>query len=124
MLSERLLAFTLLGAGWVLWVLVALSVLSVAVALERGAYFFTRRASAKFPELMRLCQAGNLAAAARLASGESMEAEIVRAAQDAAPGGRESVSMVTAACVEKKRIEYEQRLFILGTLGNNAPFIG
>ena len=124
MLSQRLLSFTLLGAGWVLWLLVGLSVLSVAVALERGAYFFRRRIGRKFPELMQLCHAGNLAAAAKLASGESLEAEVVRAAEGAASSGTVAVAMATAANVEKKRIEYEQRLSILGTLGNNAPFIG
>lgn len=124
MLSARLLSFTLLGAGWVLWLLVGLSVLSVAVTLERAAYFLARRIGSKFSELMQLTQAGNLAAAARLATGDSLEAEVVRAAQAAASGGREAVEQTTAACVERKRIEYEQRLFILGTLGNNAPFIG
>jgi len=34
-IAEKLLAFTLLGAGWVLWLLLALSVLSVAVMIER-----------------------------------------------------------------------------------------
>jgi biopolymer transport protein ExbB len=123
-ISQRLLGLTLLGAGWVLWILIGLSVLSVTVALERAAYFFKRRMSSKFPELMRLCQEGKLSAAARLASGESIEAEVVRTAEVAAPHGREAVAMATEACVEKKRIEYEQRLSILGTLGNNAPFIG
>ena len=124
MISQKLLSLTLLGAGWVLWLLIGLSVLSVAVALERGAYFFRRRIGPKFPELMRLCHAGNLAAASELASGDSLEAEVVRAAEGASSSGPESVSMTTAASVEKKRIEYEQRLSILGTLGNNAPFIG
>ncbi len=36
MIEQRLLAFTMLGAGWVLWLLVGLSVLSVTVMLERG----------------------------------------------------------------------------------------
>jgi len=123
-LSQRLLSFTLLGAGWVLWLLVGLSVLSVAVTLERGAYFFRRRIGSKFPELMQLCLAGNLAAAAKLAWGKSLEAEVVRTAEGAASSGSVAVAMATAANVEKKRIEYEQRLSILGTLGNNAPFIG
>jgi biopolymer transport protein ExbB len=132
-ISQKLLSLTLLGAGWVLWLLIGLSVLSVAVALERAVYFYKRRMisldppvlrGARFPKLMELCQAGQLSAAARLASGESMEAEVVRAADGAAASGREAVAMTTAACVERKRIEYEQRLSILGTLGNNAPFIG
>lgn len=123
MLSQRLLSLTLLGASWVLWLLVGLSVLSVAVALERAVYFFRRRMGAKFRELMRLCQAGELAAAARLVTGDSLEAEVVRAAESAAANGSDMIATATA-CVEKKRIEYEQRLSILGTLGNNAPFIG
>ena len=37
MISERLLALTLrLGAGWVMWLLVVLSVLSVTVMIERS----------------------------------------------------------------------------------------
>jgi biopolymer transport protein ExbB len=124
MLSTKLLGFTLLGAGWVLWLLTGLSVLSVAIVLERAAYFLGRRIGGRFSELMRLAQVGNLEAAAKLSAGNSLEEEVVRTAQKTAPGGREAVAQATAAVVERKRIEYEQRLFILGTLGNNAPFIG
>ena len=35
-ISEHMLAFTNLGSGWVLWLLVFLSVLSVAVMVERA----------------------------------------------------------------------------------------
>src|SRR5207253_1081983 len=48
----------MLGAGWVLWLLVGLSVLSVTVMLERGLYFGQRRMSKRFPALLRLCQDG------------------------------------------------------------------
>src|SRR4029077_262614 len=41
--SARFLAFALHGAGWVLWLLVALSVASVAVMLERLWYFRTHQ---------------------------------------------------------------------------------
>jgi biopolymer transport protein ExbB len=41
--SGRFLAFTLHGAGWVLWMLIALSVMSVAVMLERLWYFRAHR---------------------------------------------------------------------------------
>ena len=34
-ITERLLAFTLLGSEWVLWLLIVLSILSVAVMVER-----------------------------------------------------------------------------------------
>jgi biopolymer transport protein ExbB len=34
------------------------------------------------------------------------------------------VEEVVAARVERTRLDYERRLVFLGTLGNNAPFIG
>jgi biopolymer transport protein ExbB len=123
-IEQRLLAFTLLGAGWVLWLLVALSVLSVAVMLERGLYFGQRRMSKRFPELLRLCQDGSLAKAAELAQGDAMEAEVVRAAARVASSGQEAVEKAVASTIDRRRLEYERSLFVLGTLGNNAPFIG
>ena len=42
-LTTKLLAFTLIGAEWVLWLLLFLSLLSVAVMIERGLYYFSIR---------------------------------------------------------------------------------
>ena len=124
MIAQRLLAFALLGAGWVLWLLVALSVVSVAVMLERGLYFGQRRMSNLFPELLRLCQDGSLEKAAQLASSDAMEAEVVRVAARVAGSGQEAVEKAVASTIDRRRLEYERWLFVLGTLGNNAPFIG
>lgn len=44
-LTQKLLAFTLLGAEWVLWLLIFLSVISLAIAIERGLYYFSLRAT-------------------------------------------------------------------------------
>ena len=124
MIAQRLLAFTLLGAGWVLWLLLGLSVLSVMVMVERALYFGKRRMSGQFPELLRRCQIGDLTGAAALATNDSMEAEVIRAAASVASGGNEAVEKAVQATIDRRRIEYEQWLFVLGTLGNNAPFIG
>ncbi len=43
-LEQKMLDFALLGAGWVMWLLVALSVLCVGVAIER-AIFLMRNTS-------------------------------------------------------------------------------
>jgi len=123
-IEQRLLAFTMLGAGWVLWLLVGLSVLSVTVMLERGLYFGQRRMSKRFPELLRLCQDGALDKAAQLAAGDAMEAEVVRVAARVARSGQEAVEKAVASTIDRRRLEYERWLFVLGTLGNNAPFIG
>ena len=124
MIADRLLAFTLLGAGWVLWLLLALSVLSVAVMVERGIYFGSRRMSRLFPHLLELCQRGDLKAAAALATTDSMESEVVRAAASATEGGNAAVEKAVQSTIDRRRLEYEKWLFVLGTLGNNAPFIG
>jgi biopolymer transport protein ExbB len=123
MIADRLLSFTLLGAGWVLWLLVGLSVLSLAVIVERAVYFRRRRLSC-FPRLVALAQAGDLAGASAAAEGVAMEAEVVRVAAQRAPDGSEAVAAAVASTIEKRRLEYEQGLFVLGTLGNNAPFVG
>ena len=124
MIEQRLLSLTLRGAGWVLWLLLGLSVLSVAVMFERALYFAQRRMSKLFPELLRLCQDGALDEAARLAGGDAMEAEVVRVAARVAGSGQDAVEKAVASTIDRRRLEYERWLFVLGTLGNNAPFIG
>lgn len=124
MLSNRLLAITDLGAEWVLWILVALSIGSVAVMIERAAFFATRRLR-DTSELARRLLAGDLDGAQAAVAGRSgLEAEVVRAAVGHAARGPDAVREVIAGTVERVRIEYEIRLAFLGTLGNNAPFIG
>jgi biopolymer transport protein ExbB len=124
MLTQRLLAITNLGADWVLWLLVALSVISVAVMIERAVFFALRRLTDLEGVSTRLL-AGDLRGARQAVEGKlGMEADVVRAAVAHAEKGPEAVSEVVSAQLERSRLEYEQRLAFLGTLGNNAPFIG
>jgi biopolymer transport protein ExbB len=124
MLTDKLLAVTQFGAGWVLWLLVLLSVVSVAVMIERAIFFLARRIGDPGPISDRLL-AGDLAGAARAVEGRrGMEADVVRAAVTHAVKGPAAVAEVVNGEVERARLEYERRLAFLGTLGNNAPFIG
>ncbi len=124
MLSNRLLALTDLGAEWVLWILILLSVASVGVMIERAAFFAARRLRGG-DELARRLLGGDLVGAlAAVGSRPGLEAEVVRAAVAHAAKGPGAVREVIAGTVERLRIEYEIRLAFLGTLGNNAPFIG
>jgi biopolymer transport protein ExbB len=124
MISNRLLALTQLGAEWVLWLLVALSVISIGVMIERAAFFLARRLRGG-DEVQRRLLAGDLAGAtAAVAGREGLEADVVRAAGEHAAKGPQAVREVVAATLERGRIEYERRLAFLGTLGNNAPFVG
>jgi biopolymer transport protein ExbB len=124
MITERLLAATNLGAEWVLWLLLGLSLVSVAVMIERGLFFASRRL-ADPDALSRQLLDGDLAGArAALQGRRGMEAEVLRAALAHADKGPDAVEEVVAGGVERARLDYEQRLAFLGTLGNNAPFLG
>lgn len=125
MLTGRLFQlFTAVGAEWVLWLLVVLSVLSVALILER-AVFFARNTAPEAVELVPLLVAGRLGEVRdALAGKRGMEARVIGAALDAAPHGAAFVEEVIAGGITKERPPYERFLSFLGTLGNNAPFIG
>jgi biopolymer transport protein ExbB len=124
MLTEKLLSFTLVGAEWVLWLLLGLSVVSVAIMIERLIFFATSRV-ANFDELVGMLESGDLDGARKSVEGISgMEAEVVRQGVNGAPRGPDAVDEIMAAAMARKRIDYERRLAILGTLGNNAPFLG
>jgi len=116
--------FTRAGAEWVMILLVALSVLSLAVILER-ALFFARAGRTRVPDLLGLLKAGRLdEARARLGVRGGFEAEVARAALDAADGGPAAVQEAVACAIAEARAAFERGLSFLGTLGNNAPFLG
>jgi biopolymer transport protein ExbB len=115
------------GAVWVLWLLFALSVVSVAVALERLLAFRRTHGnvSALVPRLRKfLREADYEGASAMLAASHSVEARVVAAGLAESEVGPEAAeeAMAAAAGLEKKRLE--KGLLFLGTVGNNAPFVG
>jgi biopolymer transport protein ExbB len=116
--------FRHLGAGWVMWLLIGLSVLSLAVMLERALYF-ARHSFGNIDDLERRLADGDLDGAVRLAADRrGLEAEVLRQGVRAAPRGAEAVEEIVEATIVRERLRYERFLSYLGTLGNNAPFIG
>lgn len=128
MLTELLLDAALIGAEWVLWVLVLLSVASVFFILERGVFFAKRRldVQALRAEIEPLFDAGQFEEAASVLEeyAETMEARVVLFGLRDFERGADSVEdrMSGALATEKNR--YSKFLPLLGTVGNNAPFIG
>ncbi|MEN9800448.1 MAG: hypothetical protein RL653_4145 [Pseudomonadota bacterium] len=123
-LTTKLLGVTLSSAEWVLWVLAALSVISLGLVLERTLYFWRNQLPGS--EALAVGAAkGELAplkAAAEKASG--MEAAVAREALAAASMGPDTVEEIIASVVARERPQYERFLGFLGTVGSNAPFIG
>ncbi|QSQ22921.1 MotA/TolQ/ExbB proton channel family protein [Pyxidicoccus parkwayensis] len=123
-LSSKLLGVTLTSAEWVLWILVVLSVLSIAIMLERTVYFARNRLPDSEGLAVRLAR-GDFEAARKAVEGKSgMEAAVVREALASTAMGADTVEQVIASTMARERPQYERFLSFLGTLGNNAPFIG
>jgi biopolymer transport protein ExbB len=115
------------GAGWVLWLMLALSVISLAIMLERAWMFWTLRDDIEglMRELGKLLRAGDLdGARRRLEASPSAEAAVVVAGIVEADLGFAAAEEAMAGASALQKLKLEKRLAYLGTLGNNAPFIG
>ena len=114
------------GSRWVLWLLIGLSIAAVAVMIERLWFFLQERKPERrlVAALEALRTKGAAEATKLLAGARSIEASVARACLSRAAEGAEAVDEQRVAIVEQERQRYEKRLAFLGTLGNNAPFIG
>ncbi len=116
-----------LGAGWVLWLMLLLSIVSLAIMLERGWLYWSLRddVPALMRDLGRLLRSGDLEGARRrLEQSPSAEAAVVIAGVVEANMGYEAAEHAMSGASALQRLKLEKRLAFLGTLGNNAPFIG
>lgn len=127
MIVEKLLRVALVGSSWVLYLLLALSVVSFAAMFERWLFF--RRHSDDAEALRRKLHEAlhdeDLARAEKLlVASRSIEARVVREAIRWAHGGPEAVADAVDSEIARVRKDLERGMNLLGTLGNNAPFVG
>ncbi len=126
-ITERFLAFTLLGANWVLLLLIALSVISFAIIIERAYFFLTHSVDIEglMGDLRRLLSKGNVAdARARVKGSDASEMQVMAAGLAEVERGTDAVAEAMVGQKARERMRLERNLAFLGTLGNNAPFIG
>jgi biopolymer transport protein ExbB len=115
------------GATWVMWLMIGLSVGSVTIMLERGWFYYSIRDD--IPQLAqtlrdRLRDDDLPAALSLLEKSPSAEAAVVVAGLREADRGVKSAEKAMRGAAALQKMKLEQRLAFLGTLGNNAPFIG
>jgi len=126
-ITQHFLAFTVLGSEWVLWLLVSLSILSVTIMVERGIAMSGRLTNFETlsERLHRAIAAGDIDAAREiLGSPRCPEIRVALLGLDELPRGSTAAVEVMASARSRERLMLEKHLGILGTLGNNAPFIG
>jgi biopolymer transport protein ExbB len=110
-----------------MWVLVALSIASVAVVLDRFIVLVRSGDDIQrlHTELLSLLRVRNWEGAKqRLARSRSFEARVVAAGVDVAHDGPKAAEQRMAGASLTARLAMERRLAFLGTVGANAPFVG
>ena len=127
MLMQKLVYVSQVGASAVLYVLIVLSVVSIGVIIERWWYFRKRRfdlATASTALAKSLRGHDVEGARAQLGRSPAVEAEIMAEALEAYEDGPDSLQEILQKAIRQRRKAFEGGLLFLGTLGNNAPFVG
>ncbi len=126
-IQAKITSLAALGATWVMWLLVGLSIAGMAVALERALVLVWRRENlAKLKaDVMGLLRLGKTREAReRLGKSRAFEAQVVAAGLDDPEASIAAVEERLAAGAQVAKLRMERRLAFLGTLGSNAPFVG
>ncbi|HRI09130.1 MAG TPA: MotA/TolQ/ExbB proton channel family protein [Nannocystaceae bacterium] len=126
-LTEKFLQLAAVGSEWILWLLIILSLVSVAVMFER--WLFYRGLRGKDTALLRTLhetladrdydKADRLLKVATAPGGR-----IASAMLDNRKRGTKAMTAIMAAMRPAEKLRLERNLAYLGTVGANSPFIG
>lgn len=126
-LIKTFTTFAMLGAEWVMWILIALSLASIAVMIERYRYYrsLDDDLDALSVKLDGLLAHGDLDAARKLLAASKSPAALVAArGLDSLRRGSDPAERVMHGTLARVRQQLDRGLSFLGTIGNNAPFVG
>lgn len=133
MLSQVILGASLLGAEWVLYFLVILSIFSIALIVEKVLFF--RNASLNLSEfrsqVRKALDSGKLSeakAAAEKRKSADIETEMVMTLisqiEKSGSSTTSTLNELAQDVVLRGRLRLECRLAVLATIGSNALFVG
>ena len=114
----KALAFS--GGDWIIWALIACSILALAVIIERG--LFLKKEETAFLALQNSLMAGD--EKINLSEFDGSTSRLLADALTDRSRKKPFNSELFAAKSWTEKNLLEKRLLILGTLGSNAPFIG
>jgi biopolymer transport protein ExbB len=126
-IQERLTSFAMMGATWVMWLLIGLSIIGMAILLERAWSLSRTRddlASLRDDVQRHLRHDDVAGAQQRLAASPSYEARIAAAGLEVAGDGADAAEERMQGATQLAKLNMEKRLAFLGTIGANAPFVG
>ncbi len=126
-LSKGFVQFAQLGAEWVLWLLIILSVISIGVMIDRFLWFRARDADTDaFNRELRGAFARNEIERVTEKYKDSTAIPIQVALRGLAERTHGAEASAEAMHGERSRWRRtaDKNLIVLGTLGNNVPFVG
>ncbi len=126
-LSSAFVDFAQLGADWVLWVLIGLSVVSVGVMIDRYLWLRQRDTNTEvfLREVRGAFQRGELARLQEKYKDDlSIPVHVALRGIAERDNGPDAVAEAMHAERARWRKGADRNLMLLGTLGNNVPFIG
>src|SRR6476620_5026425 len=129
MLTQLFLKLTYVGAERVMWILLLLSIISIALMVERCLYFMRTKIdgdefAARLDEQLR---ARNLQGAWQLVKDThtfAIESAVVAAGLIALRNGAQAAAEAMLSVKARMRPSLDANLSILATIGSNSPFIG
>jgi biopolymer transport protein ExbB len=116
-----------LGPGWVFLILVGLSVLAGAIAVDRVVCLVAARddvARLKSDVVDALRRSAVLEAIERLRKSSSFEAKVALAGLASHRSGARAAEERMAGASQQAKLAMERNLSVLATVGSNAPFVG
>ena len=122
---QTLMRLMEVGVDWVLYLLLALSVIVVALAIERAVYILRRRGRLKdLKALVVQFLEGKEEAAGKLRDSRSVPAAVVVGVMDCGHLSPEATQEFIDSTILEQRLRLERGLDFFATTGSNAPFIG
>jgi biopolymer transport protein ExbB len=125
--EQQLINMSMMGARALLYLLFLLSILSAAVAiLKYRQYRRDNPLGSEFPSLLvGWLEKGDVTSALRhVEKAEGANAAVLREGLRNFQEGPEAMERIMASRSVREKNRLEAYLMILGTIGNNAPFIG
>jgi biopolymer transport protein ExbB/TolQ len=126
-MTEIFKELALAGDSWVLGILLLASILSVGVMIERWRIFSKNSGdlSSLMDGLAACLERHDVPAALTMAQASGrVEGRVALAGLKSFSKGAASAEEVMTSVWLREKLQLEKYLIILGTLGNNAPFVG
>lgn len=116
-------AFAMSGGDWVIYLLLAASVVAVGMIIER-AVVLSRHTLGDWPrgDFAARWKQGDLAGARAFLRNRPLALGVLAAVAEGGSAREREEALRHCLVLERRRLE--RRLILLNTLGNNAPFVG